>query len=42
MREAFDIAVACRSEALDRSLVNAFDKEDSSLVSSHGQSLSRS
>jgi hypothetical protein len=42
MREAFYLAVPGGSKALDRGLVNAFEKEDSSLVSSHGQSLGRS
>jgi len=42
MREAFDIAVTRRSEALDRGLVNAFEEEDSSLFASHEQSLGRS
>jgi len=42
MREAFDVTVARGGRALERSLMNAFEKEDSSFVSGDDESLGRS
>jgi hypothetical protein len=42
VREPLDIPVPRRGKALDRSFVNALEEEDSRVVFSHGQILSRS